>query len=228
MRVWRFSKHNVLITGAILLTTLGQLALVFVYTVKAFSLSSIREVSQLRVLGTVSLAVGVVTDVLIAISLCYFLRSFRTGHRASDTLVNTLSRYAVNTGALTSAVSLSTVVLYNAMPNDNFIFVGLYFVLSKLYSVSFLATLNTRRIIRGKGTDQSYALSSVSGGPSLAATALGRARDWDSQASYAPGPKQSSGALPLPSNAYLEPRTTAFNLHLPTTTTESNQHQKIP
>ncbi|PSR70460.1 hypothetical protein PHLCEN_2v13611 [Hermanssonia centrifuga] len=36
---------------------------------------------------------------------------------------------------------------------DNFIFMACYFVLSKLYVNSFLATLNTRRVLRGRGTD---------------------------------------------------------------------------
>jgi len=34
------------------------------------------------------------------------------------------------------------------------IFVALYFITSKLYAISFLATLNTRRTVGGRGTEQ--------------------------------------------------------------------------
>ncbi|KAI0927054.1 hypothetical protein AcV5_007693 [Taiwanofungus camphoratus] len=60
--------------------------------------------------------------------------------------------YAVNTGILTSAISLCTLILYDTMP-ENFIFMCFYFIVSKLYANSFLATLNTRKVLRGRGTD---------------------------------------------------------------------------
>jgi len=37
---------------------------------------------------------------------------------------------------------------------DNLIFIALYFILSKLYANSCLATLNTRRFVQGRGTDR--------------------------------------------------------------------------
>ncbi len=68
--------------------------------------------------GTAALATGVFTDVVTASALCYFLHKMRTGHKTydkqassetnsadlhtrSDGLINTLTIYAVNTGALT-------------------------------------------------------------------------------------------------------------------------------
>ncbi|KAK0221432.1 hypothetical protein IW262DRAFT_1481780 [Armillaria fumosa] len=153
LRVWRFSERNKFITGIILLLTYGQLGLAITFTLKAFELTGVFEVVNLRVLGSTSLGVGVLTDMVTAISLCYFLNKLRTGYHKSDSLVNSLVLYAINTGALTSAVSLSTLILYNIMPT-NLVFVACFFILSKLYAISFMATLNTRRIVRGKGTDK--------------------------------------------------------------------------
>ncbi|SJL07954.1 uncharacterized protein ARMOST_11312 [Armillaria ostoyae] len=153
LRVWRFSERNMFITGIILLLTYGQLGLAITFTLKAFELSGVFEVVNLRALGSTSLGVGVLTDLVTAISLCYFLNKLRTGYHKSDSLVNSLVLYAINTGALTSAVSLSTLILYNIMPT-NLVFVACFFILSKLYAISFMATLNTRRIVRGKGTDK--------------------------------------------------------------------------
>ncbi|KAG7441109.1 uncharacterized protein BT62DRAFT_937351 [Guyanagaster necrorhizus] len=151
LRVWRFSKHNWLITTSLMLLNSGVLGAAIAFSVKSFSLPSVFAVAGLRVLGTVALGLGVVTDVLTAAALCYFLNRFRTGHARSDTLVNGLLIYAINTGAVTSLVSTATLTLYNVMPG-NLIFVAAYFLLSKVYAISFLAALNTRKVVRGRGT----------------------------------------------------------------------------
>ncbi|KZT25416.1 hypothetical protein NEOLEDRAFT_1133797 [Neolentinus lepideus HHB14362 ss-1] len=153
MRVWRFSGHNIPVTGLVLVLTCAQMGTATLFTVKAFMLDSLIHLSKLKAFGTLSLALGVTTDAVTAIALCYFLGRLKTGYSNSDSLVNSLSLYAVNTGLLTSAFSLATLILYNTMP-DNFIFMGFYFVVSKMYAVSFVATLNTRRTVRGKGTDR--------------------------------------------------------------------------
>lgn len=89
------------------------------------------------------------TDVLTAAAISWYLRKLRTGYQRSDTLVNKLVIYAVsrdtvqvtqhltwglcfqiNTGLLTSAFSVACLITYGTMSNT-FIFIGLYFVLSK-------------------------------------------------------------------------------------------------
>ncbi|KAJ7699609.1 hypothetical protein B0H17DRAFT_1196228 [Mycena rosella] len=159
-RVYRFSEKNIFITGFIVLLALGQLGVALVFTVKAFQLSSIPAVFNLKTLATISLGLGVFTDVVTAAALWFFLRRLRTGYRAADSLVRSLVTDAVNTGVLTSAVSLATLLLFNLLPG-NLIFGATYFLLSKLYAVSFLATLNTRRVVRGRGTDHEKETSSV-------------------------------------------------------------------
>ncbi|KAK0474193.1 hypothetical protein IW261DRAFT_1568892 [Armillaria novae-zelandiae] len=151
LRVWRFSKHNWFITTFLMILNSGVLGTAIAFSIKAFSLPSVFAVAGLRVLGTVALGLGLVTDTVTAGALCYFLNRFRTGHARSDTLVNGLVIYAINTGAVTSLISAATLTLYNVMPN-NLIFIAAYFLLSKLYAISFLATLNTRKVVRGRGT----------------------------------------------------------------------------
>ncbi|KAI0771406.1 hypothetical protein BC629DRAFT_1641490, partial [Irpex lacteus] len=137
-----------------ILTPSERIVAASIYTAKGdLQLSSLLLVHQLKVVGSLSLILGVTTDCFTAAALCWFLRSLRTGYKKDDSLVNQLTLYAINTGVLTSVVSLATMILYNLMPG-NFIFMGCYFVLSKLYANSFLATLNTRRVSRGRGTDQ--------------------------------------------------------------------------
>ncbi|OBZ68986.1 hypothetical protein A0H81_11330 [Grifola frondosa] len=152
MRVWRFSNSSIPVTGLILLLTLAEVGVACLYTVRAFRIGSLADIGTLKVVGSLSLGLGMATDAIIAFSLCYFLRNLRTGYAKDDSLVNSLIIYAVSTGGLTSVISLTTLVLYNLMP-DNFVFMAFYFVLSKVYANSFLAALNTRRVTRGRGTD---------------------------------------------------------------------------
>ncbi|THG98803.1 hypothetical protein EW026_g3441 [Hermanssonia centrifuga] len=146
------SNGNKYVTTVIVILVIAQLGIACVYTEQALRLESLLFIVNLKVVGSSSLIVGLCTDIITSGSLCYFLHNLRTGYSKDDSLVNRLTLYAVNTGVLTSAVSLATVILYNLMP-DNFIFMACYFVLSKLYVNSFLATLNTRRVLRGRGTD---------------------------------------------------------------------------
>ncbi|KAG2138649.1 uncharacterized protein EDB93DRAFT_721103 [Suillus bovinus] len=152
LRVWRFSYRNWWLTGTLFLMVFAQLGTATVFTVESFHLSSFSRMSTVKPLGTFSLAIGVATDMIIAAALCFYLQKMRSSHPTADSMVNTLIVYAVNTGLLTSTISLSTLILFNTMPT-NFIFICMYFVLSKLYAISFLAALNTRKIIRGRGTD---------------------------------------------------------------------------
>ncbi|XP_006462926.1 hypothetical protein AGABI2DRAFT_186738 [Agaricus bisporus var. bisporus H97] len=154
LRVWRFSGRNYYITGVILVLTYTQLGLAIYYSYKAFMLPSLFAASSLRVLGSVSLGTGVLTDVTTAVTLCIYLNRLRTGLHTSDSLVNMLIRYAINTGALTSAVSLTTLLLYDFLPDNNLYYASVYIILSKLYAISLMATLNTRRQVRGRGTEQ--------------------------------------------------------------------------
>ncbi|KAG1732397.1 uncharacterized protein EDB91DRAFT_1349061 [Suillus paluster] len=174
IRVWRFSYRNWWLTGFLFLLVFSQLGkgIVLVslpnvrlmkcvsmsgtaitFTVKCFQVPSFSYMTRVRLVGSFSLGIGVLTDMSIAAALCFYLQRMRSSYSGADSLINKLSIYAVNTGILTSTVSLSTLILFNAMPM-NFVFICMYFVLSKLYAISFLATLNTRKIIRGRGTDR--------------------------------------------------------------------------
>ncbi|KAI0731100.1 hypothetical protein C8Q76DRAFT_793198 [Earliella scabrosa] len=153
LRVWRFSKHNIPVTMLIMVGALAQLAAAFYFTVKAsLDVTSLTQVGSLKVIGTVALGLGMATDVMTAAALCWFLRNLKTGYSKDDSIINKLTIYAINTGVISSAFSLATLILYNLMP-ENFIFMGTYFVLSKIYANSFYAALNTRRSVRGRGTE---------------------------------------------------------------------------
>ncbi|KAG1842973.1 hypothetical protein F4604DRAFT_1597085, partial [Suillus subluteus] len=80
---------------------------------------------------------------LIASSLCYLLATSRTGFSSTDSLVTKLASYTISTGCLTSVCSIIAVITCAVMPN-NFIFLSIAFLVTKLYVNSFMALLNAK------------------------------------------------------------------------------------
>jgi len=152
MRVWKFSRGNFVVTGLIMGMSLAQFATAVVFTIRTFGLN-MAQADQISTLGTTALSIGAATDLFTAASLSYFLHKMRTGYKKSDTLINRLILYSVNTGLVTSVFSAAVLVSYNLMP-ANLVFIAFYFILCKLYANSCLATLNTRRFVQGRGTDR--------------------------------------------------------------------------
>ncbi|KAF9264543.1 hypothetical protein L218DRAFT_925860 [Marasmius fiardii PR-910] len=92
-----------------------------------------------------SLASSTAIDFTMAAAMCYYLsRSMSLGESGLNSRISTVMQYTLGSGLLTSACSLSTLFTYNLMPN-NFIFLSLEFLLTRLYVGSFLAMLNARQ-----------------------------------------------------------------------------------
>ncbi|TDL23127.1 hypothetical protein BD410DRAFT_169145 [Rickenella mellea] len=152
MRVWRFSNHNIPLTILIGVLILAQFGLALAFTVESFTVKFFGDIGRLKPLTTLTLTTSVAADIIIAGSLIWFLHHLRSAH-APNTLVNGLIRYSVETGGMTSVCGLCTLIFFDVMPLT-FAYLAFYFVLSKLYSNSLLVTLNTRLLVRGRGTDR--------------------------------------------------------------------------
>ncbi|KAL1723270.1 hypothetical protein EV715DRAFT_246689, partial [Schizophyllum commune] len=127
LRVYRFSGRNWWVTGGIFVLIFGQFGLGIAYSQRSFVLNRLVFLPKLKTIATLALSANVATDATIALSLCFFLGKYRTGHRKSDTMVNKLTAYAINTGLLTSLISLATLLLYNLRP-QTFEFMAMFFV----------------------------------------------------------------------------------------------------
>ncbi|KAJ7459768.1 histone acetylation protein-domain-containing protein [Mycena latifolia] len=69
-------------------------------------------------------------DMLIGISLCYYLSKSRTGFSRTDNLISTLMTYSLTTGFLTGIVACLVVVTFATMP-DKFVYVAFIFLSGK-------------------------------------------------------------------------------------------------
>jgi len=147
-RVFKLSRGNVFWPSLICVMAVAQLGVASVFSMKCTQ-TVVAKLMTLKTLGVISLSLGAATDVVSAFSLSYYLHAMRTGYRRSDTLINRLIVFSVNTGVITSIFSLTVVILYQLMPT-NLIFIACFFIVCKLYSNSFIATLNSREFIGGR------------------------------------------------------------------------------
>jgi len=117
------------------------------YAIRAFIDVSFVNILHESWLLYTALASGVFGDVLITTSICVLLNHNRSGFKSSDSLINTLMAYTINTGILTSLCAMACLVSFAIWPHT-FIFVAIFFVLGKLYVNTILAVLNTRSFLR--------------------------------------------------------------------------------
>jgi len=102
---------------------------------------------QFRWVFTLGLALSSLVDVLIAAFLCYSLRTTRKASSSMDYVINSVILYTFESNSLTGAATVVSMVCWLVMPG-NLIFMGLHFIISKLYANSLLATLNARKQLR--------------------------------------------------------------------------------
>ncbi|KAJ8584255.1 hypothetical protein M405DRAFT_866374 [Rhizopogon salebrosus TDB-379] len=154
-RIWIVSKGRSralpIIVYIIVILALGAAIVVAfeVYQCHLFSDFVGMEWATLMDLGLIAFI-----DFVIASSLCYFLATSRTGFSSTDTFLTKIMGYTINTGSLTSIVSLVACITCAVMPN-NFIYMAVEFSVAKLYVNSFLALLNAPYYLQpNTGTDE--------------------------------------------------------------------------
>ncbi|KAF9247140.1 hypothetical protein BU15DRAFT_69979 [Melanogaster broomeanus] len=158
MRVYRLSNKSYLATSSVMVLVIGEFVLLLIYVGKALPMDTFVELAELKVLSMSINAVAAAGDVLIAIFLCVLLQKSRTGFRKSDTMINKLILFSMNTGLLTSICAVASLVSISVWPNT-FIYIMFYFCLGRLYCNSLLATLNARKGLRGDSQNDEMSLS---------------------------------------------------------------------
>ncbi|KAF9219032.1 hypothetical protein BS17DRAFT_469268 [Gyrodon lividus] len=151
-RVWKMSGTSLrwVLTIPTLVLSAFSLATGYAYGAKLVEIKVLTRVPEIVSLINMALGSTVAVDVLITLFLSLTLYFNKTGITRSDSVINRLIVYTVNNGLLTSLCALLDVIVHSALPTT-FAFLAFYFLLSKLYSNTFLSTLNARRSLRGRG-----------------------------------------------------------------------------
>ncbi|KAJ6579634.1 hypothetical protein DFH09DRAFT_1147114 [Mycena vulgaris] len=140
--------------SAIGIYTIFTLALVQIMagiaqTIISYELRSFEKLDETKPVTTLQAAASLACDLLITAYLCIFLTSQKGEMMKTNSMMDMLIHDAINRGTLTALSSGLTMVLFLALPDTFWFFLGLA-PSSKLYMNSMLATLNTRQRIRDK------------------------------------------------------------------------------
>ncbi|SJL01716.1 uncharacterized protein ARMOST_05039 [Armillaria ostoyae] len=161
-RVYALGRSLVL-PGIIVFFSVAQTVVGIVLAFKISSVKYFANARQSMPYGVSALACEVVCDTIITASMVYYLRKSESGIPSSNKVLRILMHYMVNTGALTTAMAIATVIGWAVTP-DELIDITFYVVMVRLYPCSFLAILNSRSYLRDvmrPGTAETVHLSQL-------------------------------------------------------------------
>ncbi|KDR69461.1 hypothetical protein GALMADRAFT_255951 [Galerina marginata CBS 339.88] len=163
-RIWRLGSRFSRIWPAFLFVLLACATVIGVFLIyDAFRLKSFSDMHEATWVLYAIFGTTTTMDFLIAASMCYYLNKSRSGFTKTNYLVLNIMRYVLISGALTSVTSLFSILTFAAMPN-NLVFLGVSFVITKLYINSYVAMLNARNSIRGDSSSISVDIANLRSG----------------------------------------------------------------
>ncbi|KAJ6572195.1 hypothetical protein B0H19DRAFT_1132904 [Mycena capillaripes] len=169
LRIYRLSNKMCIpvVIWVLVLTRLVMAIILFVLALEMKSLLGVLIQSQW--LATSLWIISTASDLAITVTLVILLRKQRADVRTrTAVLVDKIILWTVETGMLTSAWGIATLICFTTM-KTNFIWIGLFVVASRLFSNSLLASLNSRAKLRAMNEVSlplSLHLTSTIGSPS--------------------------------------------------------------
>ncbi|KAF8958713.1 hypothetical protein BDZ97DRAFT_1840903 [Flammula alnicola] len=153
-RIFMLSRKNYWVTVPIIILATLRLLAASVSTSEMLHLKTFMSFrAEVQWVFTTGLALSSAVDILVTASLFILLHTSRTGAANLNAMIDSLIRFAFETGSLTCAGTVISMICWLSMPT-NLIWLGLHFVIGKLYANSLLVTLNTRdQIRRSQATD---------------------------------------------------------------------------
>ncbi|KAJ7114070.1 hypothetical protein C8R44DRAFT_230567 [Mycena epipterygia] len=146
-RIFRLSKMLYIpcLTGILSLFYFGMTLVLFSFgQTNPFTIVEVRWGWLLISLWSVAAA----NDVIIAMALVFWLcRRRDSSHRITVALIDKLITWTIETGVVSSAAAFLNLAFFVTM-KENFIWIAFYVVTTRLYSNSFLASLNSRATLR--------------------------------------------------------------------------------
>ncbi|EKM56794.1 uncharacterized protein PHACADRAFT_194380 [Phanerochaete carnosa HHB-10118-sp] len=163
-RIWVLSHRNHWITYPMTVLCVFLFGLTLATGIKTYQTKTYFQLVQVHLqwLPETDLSLVVVADGLIAAILCYLLATsrMRVMNRRTESYLNILILYTINTGLLTSMLSMACLITFVTMP-DNFIFWSLYFPMVNLYANSLLASFNLRDSLKSDPASFAAPLSTI-------------------------------------------------------------------
>lgn len=146
-RIYKLQKKKLTVAIPIVALSLARLIMASITNSEMLKLKSYNTFFQrFSWIFTFGLLLSALVDIMITTFLCYFLRKNRPSFTDTMRIIDTLTFWTIQNGSMTSAAAIATLLCWKIMPSNR-VFLGLHFVVAKLYANSFLATLNARKQI---------------------------------------------------------------------------------
>jgi len=206
-RVYRLTHNNVWLSGTIVLLSLSHAATGIAAAIRLFQIHVFSRLPEVLGIMSATLILMAANDLFITAVLCLYLRKAQSSFTETQSAIQMLMVYTIETGLLTSVFVTIDAVCILVMPH-NWVFIGITFCISKLYANSLLTILNSRQSL--KLTDKSSNKISVLSGRQSAMGPL-RMQELSSMSksqelsaiSPSTKPEQDFGALPRPSPGHV-------------------------
>ncbi|KAF7341938.1 hypothetical protein MSAN_02049800 [Mycena sanguinolenta] len=145
-RIWRLSRKNLILTSVAAFPVICALVAGLYCASRLVGKTGLQNLDLVGELDATLISICV-ADSIIAGFLCVLLWNSRSGIKRTNSVISMLILYTVTTGLLTSVVAIATLIIMLTM-KETFAYAGAFYMLSKLYFSSLLATLNRREKIR--------------------------------------------------------------------------------
>lgn len=142
-RVWILSQGNCTLVATLIIQAVSFEAMCTATTVKYATHPFFATYAKEQVFSDLALSLDFLSHLSNSISLCYYLRQISRRSTQTRSVTGALMFYIIQTGFLTALVCIACVILQALQP-DNFIYVGVFFSLSNLYSNALLGSFNSR------------------------------------------------------------------------------------
>ncbi|GJE99896.1 hypothetical protein PsYK624_161710 [Phanerochaete sordida] len=147
-RAWILDVHKSWLSFPLVTLVLCLFGVSLSVGVLSFKMKTLQDFESIEGVYYANLAMIVVVDLAIAARLTFLLASMRQNFvKRTDSLLTVMMAYTINTGLITSLVSIASLIAYATMPN-NYVFVAVFFPLSPLYINALMASYNAKHWVR--------------------------------------------------------------------------------
>ncbi|KAF8181367.1 hypothetical protein K438DRAFT_2021113 [Mycena galopus ATCC 62051] len=138
-RIHKMSKHNWWLTGFICMLCLTRTALGLFTAAQTITLRDWATFNMhFKACKVAAWSISAATDVVISAARYYYLRDLKQGYIPTRELVDVVVIFTINDGLLTCVTIIVVLACLLTMPT-NFVWMGIFFLLAKLYSNSVLS-----------------------------------------------------------------------------------------
>ncbi|KAI1783607.1 hypothetical protein LXA43DRAFT_1102368 [Ganoderma leucocontextum] len=152
-RIFLIGNRNVYLMIVIAFLLIAETCFCLAATIETFlAVTFDKYVSDFKWIIPCSLGTAVIIDAVTTSTLTYYLHKCRTGFKRTDSLIDVLMVYTINTGLLTGLLNLAAMLAATFSPRT-LIYYGISIASSKMYANSLLAVLNARRSLLDRGVE---------------------------------------------------------------------------